>query len=299
MEPMNLSIIVPAYKEPYLAETVKSILDNAQTEIEVFAVLDGYEPEEEVKPDLRLTIIRLKDNVGMRGAFNIALEKATGDFLMKVDAHCAFAPGFDKTMTSDCKPNWLMVPRRYSLTEDIWDRNLTRPTRDYHYLSNPETANSYTYGYAHQISEWFYENDKEIDDTMIFQGSCWMANREYFLKNIGKLDDNPKTYGSFAQEPQELCLKYWLGGGRVVVNKKTWYAHLQKLNHHYHADLFNRKYKISRSTMRNHEWSTRHWMNNEEPNMIHPFSWLIEKFWPVPGWPKDWQEVWDKHKEVK
>jgi len=37
-------------------------------------------------------------------------------------------------------------------------------------------------------------------------------------------------------------------------------------------------------------------MNNEEPNMIHSFSWYINKFWPIPTWPDNWQEVWDKHK---
>ena len=27
--------------------------------------------------------------------------------------------------------------------------------------------------------------------------------------------------------------------------------------------------------------------------MIHPFFWLVEKFWPVPGWKNNWQQEWD------
>jgi hypothetical protein len=31
---------------------------------------------------------------------------------------------------------------------------------------------------------------------------------------------------------------------------------------------------------------------NEEHGKPKSFAWLIEKFWPIPGWPDDWKEVW-------
>ena len=46
---------------------------------------------------------------------------------------------------------------------------------------------------------------------------------------------------------------------------------------------------------------TRYFLNNEWEGQIHEFSWLIEKFWPLPttrkrnkrerhSWPDDWRE---------
>jgi len=40
----------------------------------------------------------------MRGAINVGLKKAKGKFIMKCDAHCAFAPGYDKIMAQHCNP---------------------------------------------------------------------------------------------------------------------------------------------------------------------------------------------------
>jgi hypothetical protein len=126
---------------------------------------------------------------------------------------------------------------------------------------------------------------------MTFQGSCWFANKKYFKNRVGFLDDSNKTYGTFVDEPQEIGLKYWLGGGEIKVIKKTWYAHLFKRPRHYKQGLFARDYKINSDAVRARTWSAKHWMNNKEPNMIHPLSWLVEKFWPVPTWPED-TELW-------
>ena len=111
------------------------------------------------------------------------------------------------------------------------------------------------------------------------------------------MDDRPETYGSFADEPQELGLKYWLKGGEVKVNKKTWYAHLNKRGWHYLGALFSRRYKVCDVTKSGHTYSTKHWINNEEQGIIHKFDWLIEKFWPIPSWSEKWAEEWRKLNE--
>lgn len=250
---MDLSIIIPAYKEPFLQKTVDSIRKSSELTIEILVVKD--------KP--------------MREAINEGLSKATGKFIMKCDAHCAFGQGFDRIMAEDCKDNWLMIPRRYSLDDKTWDK-MKNPV-DYHYFS-PPTKNHY--GTGMWCAEWHKKNNLLIDDTMTFQGSCWFANRQYFMDHVGLLD---MRYGGFPQEPLEIGMKYWLGGGEVKVTKKTWYAHLNKRAHHYDRGLFTRKYKIYKGMEKDYNWSTDHWINNKEPNMIHDFNWLIEKFKP-PTW---------------
>jgi glycosyltransferase involved in cell wall biosynthesis len=282
---MKLSVIIPAYKEPFLQRTIDSILENSKldSEIEVLPILDGPWLTEPLKRDHRVKVIQLESNLGMRAAINTGITESTGEYLLKIDAHCAFGKGFDRILVEDCKDNWLMIPRRYSLEEIEWTLHPDRSTVDYHYLHYPSTENHYMMTPHY----WRRSNDIMIDDTMTYQGSCWVVNKQYFMENIGLMDDNIHTYGPFISEMLEVGLKYWLGGGEVKVNKKTWYAHLFKMTRHYATGEFAKKKNYSRCF----QWAARHWINNEEPGMIHPLSWLIEKFWPVPTWPQN-RENW-------
>lgn len=292
----KLSVILPAYSEPFLNSTINSILENTSSATEIVPVLDGYVPKQPVIEDPRVNPVHLKRNVGMRGAINKGIENAKGDYVMKMDAHCAVAEGFDEILLSDAEENWLVVPRRLSLREDIWGPDRSRLIRDYHYFNFP--AKVY-YGYYMGPTSYRGPAGRgkiPLDETMTFQGSCWMANRDYLMKEIYPLDDRKETYGSFYHEHGEIGLKYWLKGGKIMANKKTWYAHLSKRRHHYKAGLFARRYKKNRESPYHHAYLIKHWLNDEEPGIKHPFSWLVEKFWPLPGWKDDWQEQWKKIK---
>lgn len=289
-----LSIIIPSFQEPYLQNTIDSLLENAQGKIEILPILDGYTPPEPIKSDPRVRVIRLRKNKGMRGAINTGLKNAKGNFIMKCDAHCAFAPGFDKIMTKYCRPNWLMIPRRYPLDIENWTRRRQVSGIDHHRLTFPAPTR---FGITLTVQVWYERKylgkgaNKDIDDTMTFQGSCWLANKKYFMEKVGFLDDRKETYGTFAGDQEEIGLKYWLGDGKIKIIKTTWYAHLAKQRHHYMTGMFSRTYKSATKNTSGYTWSSKHWMNNEEPGMKHPFSWLIKKFWPVPGWPED-EKLW-------
>ena len=281
-----VSAIIPVYKEPYLNKTIQSLLDNAGGEIEIIPVFDGVEPEEQLIDDPRVKPVFVEHR-GMRAAINAGIFVAEGEWIMKTDAHCAFAEGWDTQLVLGSQPDWLMVPRRYSLAEETWDRAEGRPMVDYHFLSFPgdTTRSAPEYGYSFQVMNTVDRKDKFIDDVMCFQGSCWFADKSYFMEHIFPLDD--LHYGTFAQEQQEIGLKYWLGGGAVKVNKNTWYAHLSKRKKHYDVGGFSIEHKRAEDLAHYNEWATEHWMGNEEPNMVHPFSWLVEKFKPQ-GWPDNW-----------
>ncbi len=269
------------------------MLENAEGEIEIIAVLDGYIPETPLKQNSRVKVVELTKNQGMRGAINAGIAKSSGEFIMKCDSHCLFGIGFDTILTENCAENWLVIPRRYSLDEEKWQRNDKRPIRDYHYLTAPLSVKSY--GICMTPQDWLrrgYERKDpkyDIDDTMMFQGSCWLANKKYFMKHVGFLDDRLETYGTFSGDQLEIGLKYWLGEGEIKVVKKTWYAHFSKQPRHYKDGLFTREYKSHQDSR--YTWTAKHWINNEEPGMKHPISWLIEKFWPVPTWPED-RSLW-------
>lgn len=284
-----ISIIIPAFKEPYLQKTIDSLLKSAWGDIEILPVFDGRSPDKPIRPDKRVKVVTLKEHMGMRAAINAGISQAKGEFIMKCDAHCSFGTGFDGILSKNCAEDWLLVPRRYSLDAAKWQRVKNKPFRDYQYITYP-TPNG-GYGINMSNPDWPERTQQrnnpkyDIDDMMAFQGSCWVANKKYFLKRVGVLDDREETYGSFTDEYLEIGLKYWLGGGQVKVIKKTWYAHLSKSKEQYNKGLFTTKFK--RNLAKYRTWSAKHWMNNEEPGMIHPLSWLIEKFWPVPTWPED------------
>lgn len=285
---INLSVLIPNRNSPFCSKTIQDILDKAAGDIEIIVNVDENWPEPLIE-DKRVIYIHPGRPRGMRAGINAALALSRGKYIMKTDDHCMFAPGFDKILADNCNENWLVIPRRYSLDAENWQVDRSRPSWDYHYLCFPERGKAHDWGMHGVIwperRQGRSTPEHEIDDTMSFQGSSWFANRDYFMKHIGFLDDRAETYSTFAQEPQEIGLKYWLGGGAIKVNKKTWYAHLHK------GKRYGRMYKPDANTVASHNWSAKHWMNNEEPNMIHPISWLVEKFWPVPTWPKD-RNLW-------
>jgi len=70
-----------------------------------------------------------------------------------------------------------------------------------------------------------------------------------------------------------------------MTNKKTSYSHLHK------GSKFGRMYFMTRDSMRKcNEFSYDFWLNDRLTDRIHNFGWLIDKFSPLPGWPKNWRE---------
>ena len=289
----KLSIIIPSYNELYLDKTIQDILKKAEGDIEIFVNLDGNIPKKLVR-DKRVHYTHHQKPIGMRGGINEGLERAKSKFIMKCDAHCAFAKGFDEALKRDCQKNWLMIPRRHSLNTEMWTRPLKGRIRDYHYFCYPSKTNNFSMtcpDWSSMTRRRMNNPKYDIDDTMAFQGSCWFAHKDYFLDRVGLLDDNPSTYGGFAGDQLEIGLKYWLKDGEVKVNKKTWYAHLHKNRHFYAKSKQNRKFKAGSAAWKSRQWSTKHWIYNREPGLKHSFQWLLEKFWPVQGWPKD-RKLW-------
>ena len=106
----DLSILIPARNEMFLARTIQDILEHAETDIEIIAVMDGQWADPPVPMDKRVTIIYYPESIGQRAATNKAADISKGKYLMKVDAHCAFAQGFDRILIEDTQPDWTIVP---------------------------------------------------------------------------------------------------------------------------------------------------------------------------------------------
>lgn len=271
-----VSIIIPSKNEKYLEKTIRSVLENATGEIEVLPVLDGYEPPEIIL-DPRVHYVRV-NSVGMRAAINAAAAVAKGEYLMKLDAHCMVAKGFDQALSADCEENWVVIPRRYRLDPDNWCINQEKEAVDYEHFIYPRKFNPISlHGWRWQ-ERGAARKDILIDDNLTFQGSCWFMTKKHFERN-GFLQVEGYN-GLPQQEAEEIGLTTWLSGGRVVVNKKTWYAHHRKPSG-------TRGYFISLKAQRDcYEYSYNHWVHDNKEGFIN----LIDRFMPIHGWPTDWKE---------
>src|SRR3954471_21470162 len=105
---MKLSVIIPSYKDPLLNKTIESLLLNAEGEIEIIPVLDGYIPEATLPNDSRVKPLYLEKNKGMRGAIKDGVSTAEGEYIMKCDAHCMFDKGFDIKILADIEEYWVV-----------------------------------------------------------------------------------------------------------------------------------------------------------------------------------------------
>ena len=281
-----VSIIIPSCNEKFLKNTLDDIFNKATGRIEVIVGHDEYNSDANTHIDTRVVNIFFPKRIGMRALTNHLAKNATGEYIMKCDAHCAFGKGFDEILASSCQDNWIVVPRQYPLSVDTWDRNKRKKHVDYWYLIAPDESKeaSRTNGLAPY--RWYArKNANLIDDLMTFQGSCWLMTTTHF-KNLGYLDGT--NYGYFGFEACELSLKTWLSGGRVVVNKNTWYAHLHKGRKH------GRMYFLSKSALhKSAKYNLDLWMNNKWDRAIHDTKWLIDKFSPVPTWDNfNWSKEW-------
>lgn len=291
-----VSIVIPSRNEQFLEKTTKDLLEKARGEIEILIVLDGYWPDpKEIVDDKRVHYIHKGEAQGMRPAINSAVALAKGEYIMKTDAHCMFDEGFDVKLSAECEDDWVVIPRRKRLDAEKWEiQDVGKPDVDYNYLSFPDDPADFG-GPGLNGRIWTEKSltrtgiEHEIDEEISFQGSCWFMKRTYF--DYLELMDT-ENWGPFWNEAQEIGFKAWLSGGKVMRNKKTWYAHLHK------GKKYGRGYHLPS------DWNTKgasyanNWLIHEKMwhKQKYPLTWLIEKFMPMPTWPENWKE---KIQEVK
>jgi glycosyltransferase involved in cell wall biosynthesis len=295
----DLSILIPSRNEMFLKNTIEDILKNIEGNTEVIAVLDGAWADPPIPDNERVTLIYNNQSIGQRASTNKAAKLSKAKYLMKCDAHCAFDKGFDIKMMREMQNDWTMAPLMKNLHAFDWvcpegHRRYQGPsgpclecgkptTRDILWQAK-KSPNSVSYCFDSTPHFQYFgeyakrpEGQGEITETMSLQGSCWMLTREKYWE----LNVCDEAFGSWGSQGIEVAVKTWLSGGRVMVNKKTWYAHMFRTQ----GGDFGFPYPISGSDQEKAKKTARDlFFNNKWDKQIHPLSWLVEKFWPVKGW---------------
>ncbi len=238
----DLSILIPARNEMFTARTVQDIIEKKRGKTEVIVGMDGQWAEPGVEDHPEVKIIYVSEPLGQRAMTNKLARLSRAKYLMKVDAHCSFDEGFDTKLIADMQDNWTVVPTMKNLHAFDWvcedgHRRYQGPSgpctecgketvRDVIWYAKP-SPNSTSYRFDKSLKFQYFGEYKakqkgDLVESMSLQGSCFMLTRnKYWELNI--CDEKA---GSWGHQGSEVALKTWLSGGRVIVNTKTWYAHM-------------------------------------------------------------------------
>lgn len=296
---MDLSVIIPARNEEFLNETINEVLTKSEADTEVIAILDGEWPIKPVQNHPRVTLIYHPESIGQRASVNEGVSLSSATFVMKLDAHCVLDQGFDKKLMADIEPTWTVIPRMYNLHAFDWvcpnnhkryqgpsgpclecgeptEKNMVwkpRFSRQSDYMRFDRDLR-FAYWGAYKYRP---EAEGDIVPIMSFLGACFFMYRDRYWE----LDGLDEKHGSWGQMGTELACKSWLSGGKLMVNKKTWFAHMFRTQ----GGDFSFPYQLSNRQV---EKARRHsrdlWRKGSWPKAKHDLMWLVNKFAPVPGW---------------
>jgi len=302
---MDLSVIIAAREEEFLQNTIDNVLKNMRGNTEIIVILDGYWPDKGIPIHPKVTVVHHEESIGQRAAVNEGARISKAKYIMKLDAHCAVDKAFDLKLAKDCEYDWTVIPRMYNLWAFDW-KCFKCGKRTYQAEGKPDkcvdcgstdkfkkkivwkakknpTSDFMRFDSNMKFQYWREYKDRpeaqgDICDLMSAIGACFFMHRERFW-DLGGMDEE---HGSWGQFGTEVACKSWLSGGRHVVNKKTWFAHMFRTSS---AKGFGFPYKISgRQVGKARERSKYLWLGNNWDKAVHDLDWLIKKFAPVPDW---------------
>jgi len=215
-----ISVIIPAYykEEPYLNQTIENIFRTAKGEIEVIVALNGYNQQ----IDARAQAVLLKDNMGERVAMNEAVRQASGDFLLRIDAHCDFyTEGWDLMMAEVTGPRTITV----AILAYIYHSQANLSDAKLHAKAKAEgwpdwkQLPGHWYGMCRLMpnmeAKWIKPNAKRdyptVVPNMAFTGCGWLIPTKFYWE-IGGADESMPAMGAIGEE---FAIKAWLNNGKV------------------------------------------------------------------------------------
>jgi glycosyltransferase involved in cell wall biosynthesis len=302
--PIDVSVIIPARQEIFLARTIEDVIRNARANTEVIAVCDGYWPDPAIQDHLRVNLLHYSESIGQRAATNAGVRAARGKYVMKLDAHCAVGEGFDAKLMAPYESGELTadtttIPRMYNLHGFDWvcpdgHRRYQGPpdpctecgqpvTREIVWLPRKSRRTDFArFDKNLHFQYWKRYNRRpeaqgKLADVMCSVGACWFQTRDRYLE-LGGLDER---HGSWGQVGVEVACKAWLSGGRQVVNKRTWFGHMFRTQ----GKGFTFPYPIRNSDIAAARgFSSWLWAEGNWEMAVRPLEWILEKFHPVPDW---------------
>lgn len=319
---MDLSMLIPARNEMFLKNTIEDVLKNREADTEVIVLLDGQWADPPIPQHERVKMMYVPEAVGQRAGTNLACKLSQAKYVMKIDAHCLFDKGFDRKMLEAFErvgDNVTMVPIMRNLWAFDWKclkcgkkwyqgptpakcqetnfKKTGKPCASTKFAKKmmwigKERPQSTSYCFDTEPHfQYFsdYKNRPEykkmlketgLTESMSLQGSCFMCTRQKYWE----LELSDEKLGNWGNQGIEVAVKTWLSGGQVLTYHGTWYAHMFRTQ----GGDFGFPWPVSGNDVQRTKEKVKNlfWGNNW-PKQVRPLSWLLEKFWPVPGWTQE------------
>jgi hypothetical protein len=161
----------------------------------------------------------------------------------------------------------------YNLDRHTWQPKLHKKT-DYMYIGWNEKDQLRSLYYSGRDWKHWHRREQEIDETMGCMGPCRFMSAKTFW-DLGGCDEK---HGSWGSEGIEWACKAWLSGGKMIVNKKTWFAHW------FRGSDGGFPYRITSGDVnRARRHAENMWLKNKWEGQKYPFAYMINKFNP-PTW---------------
>jgi len=91
---MKVSIVIPSRNETFVVRMVEDLLLKATGDVEIIVVQDGP-PYQEFPNDRRIVVVN-SPQMGLKPCVNFGVGIATGEYILKSDAHCMFGQALTK-----------------------------------------------------------------------------------------------------------------------------------------------------------------------------------------------------------
>ena len=297
MSAKDLSILIPARNEEFLKRTIEDILEHAEMDTEILVGLDGAWSDPAIPQHPKVNVIYVPESIGQRAMTNQLCRLSKAKYVMKADAHVSFKQGFDRemikafeevgenvviapTMRNLWAYDWKCYkdgPRSYQDKGDVCPQCGGKMKKKMLWIAKEKPqSNSFCFDsepHFQYFNEWKGRHDGEIVETMSLQGSCFMLTREKYWE----LNICAEEFGSWGSQGIEVACKFWLSGGRVLVNKRTYYAHMFRTK----SGVFGFPYPQSGKQVDGAKKMAKDlFFNNKWDKQVRSLSWLVEKFDP-------------------
>lgn len=327
----DLSIIIPARNEEWLAKTVETLLENIEGNTEIIIIEDGQWSSPGIPQDPRVTVVFLPESIGQRAAINLGVKLSSAKYIMKLDAHCWVSKGFDRELMSNAPYEYTIVPRMYNLHVFNWvcrkcgnkwyqgpqpkhcmlDKSAGKVGRD----ENPDCDN--TTEFDREVV-WKPKKSPETD-AMLFdtnlQFKYWSRYKRRQDPDINKVVPTmsclgacffmhrerfwetggcDEGHGSWGQQGTEHAMKAWTGPGKDP-NRGLYVNRKASFAHMFRTqDGFKFPYPMTNEQQEfARQYSQKIWKENAWPLATRDLNWVLEKFKPIPYWHDQEQQTED------
>lgn len=300
----DLAILIPSRNEEWLYKTIQDLLEHKTDATEIIVGLDGTSEYMSVPDHKDVKVFYVYEAIGQRAITKQLARLSTAKYIAKVDAHCAFDDKFDVKMLDAFKitgDNVVMAPvmRNLHVFDWVCEDGHTRyqgpsglcticgkeTVKDVKWIAktNPQSV-AYCFDsephfqYMNDLKKrQSYISQGDLTESMSLQGSFFMMTKDKYFE----LDVDDESLGMWGSQGISVACRFWLSGGKVLINHNTFYAHCFRTQ----GQDFGFPYPQSGKQVSHAKAAVRDlFFNNKWEKAIHPLSWLLEKFAPVPGW---------------